>query len=129
MNMFQTIIGGLVVAALVGSVKFGAPWAKENWSQWRRRRASKVVTRKNARKLAERDRVRREKIAAADSEGRLIVVSRSGRCPVVDTFNDGSRSYYFDGDWDAYRAAMHSGHYDLRRTLITAPPPIVSATA
>lgn len=120
-----TVMGGVIVAAAVGIFTVSAPRVRDRCSRARQRRTTKAATRKAARKQAEQQRDRSERIAAAEAEGRRVAVSHTGRRPVEVTFNDGSRSYYFCGDMQAYQVAMRSGRYDLRRTFHTGPPPLI----
>ena len=122
MTIWQAATVTLGCAALIGIGKFLAARVKEKWPQWRQRRIENTSTRTVARERADRERVRRQRIADANAEGKLIAVSRRGSSPVEVTFSDGTRSYYFCGDWDAYTAAMRSGYYDLTRTFPTPAP-------
>lgn len=130
MGMWEAIIvavvGGLVVVAVAKLFTVSAPRVRGGYSRWRHRRAAKAATRKAARKQAEQQRDRRVRIAAAEAEGRRVPVSHhTGRRPVKVTFNDGTVSYHFCGDWQAYQTAMRSGRYDLRRTFHTDPPALI----
>ncbi|MFI6960021.1 hypothetical protein ACIBJI_41965 [Nocardia sp. NPDC050408] len=124
MNMWQAVAVTLGCAAVVGIFGRLTPRVKQGWSQWRQRCTAKVAARKAAREHEKREHARQEKIAAAEAEGKVIAVSRRGHRPVEVTFSDGTRSYYFCGDWEAYTAAMRSGNYPLTRTFHTSPPPI-----
>jgi hypothetical protein len=124
MTIWQAVMVTLGCAALIGIVKFLSTWVKQQWPQWRRRRSEKTDARRTARKRVNRERVRQQRIADAATDGKLIAVGRRGSRPAEVTFSDGTVSYYFCGDWEAYRAALRSGQYDPTRTLITCAPSI-----
>lgn len=124
MSIWQAIAVGLVVATLTGIFKFLGSRVKLRWPQWRQRRSAKVAARKNARECEKREHAHREKIATAQASGKVVAVSCQGHRPKEVTYSDGTRSYFFCGDWEAYRAAMRSGRYPLTRTFHTSPPPI-----
>ncbi|WP_213578577.1 hypothetical protein [Rhodococcus sp. USK13] len=124
MTIWQAIAVGLVVAAIAGTFKFLAPRVKGVWLQWRRRRAAAAAARKGRREREARERALAEKIAAATVKGELVVISRRGSMPVEVTYSDGNTSYFFRGDWDAYKVAIGTGRYDPRRTFPFNPPRI-----
>lgn len=128
MNMWQTVaaslMAALAAATVIGTVKFSAPRVKGRWTSRRKQRAALKETRHAAREKEQRERARQDKIAAARAEGKVIPISRRGRHPVEVTYSDGTTSYFFCGDMDAYRDAMNSGRYPLTRTFHTSPPKI-----
>lgn len=119
------VVGGLVVIAVAKFATVSGPQVRRRYLRSRQRRITKRADREAARKQAEQQRARTERIAAADIEGSLVAVNHTGRRPVRVTFNDGTVSYYFCGDWQAYQAAMQSGRCDPRRTFPSNPPPLV----
>lgn len=123
-TMWQDLIVFLAGAVLIGCRKMLVARVKAVWPAWRRKRGVKRTARTAARAQARAERTRRQIIETAESQGRIVPVSRSGRMPVVMTFSDGTHSAYFQGDFEAYVAAMRSGRYDPARTFHTHAPRI-----
>lgn len=124
LNMWQTGVVSIVVAAVIGLAKLLHTWTKEHWPKWRQRRRAAAEARRFQRDLRQREQARQTTIAAAAAEGRVIAVEHQGTRPVAVRFSDGTWSYYFSGDREAYNTAMRSGDYPPARTFPNYPPPL-----
>ncbi|MGW6730219.1 hypothetical protein ACWF9G_30335 [Nocardia sp. NPDC055029] len=124
LNMWQTGVVSLIVAAVIGLAKLLRTWTKQHWPKWRQRRRAAADARRAQRDLQQREQARQTAIAAAAAEGRLIAVEHKGSGPVAVRFSDDTWSYYFSGNREAYNTAMRSGEYPPTRTFPNYPPPL-----
>ncbi|MFJ2840012.1 hypothetical protein ACIO52_32020 [Nocardia sp. NPDC087230] len=124
LNMWQTGVISLVVAAVIGLAKLLRTWTSEHWPKWRQRRRAAADARRFQRDLRQREQARQAAIAAATAEGRVIAVEHQRDGPVAVRFSDNTWSFYFSGDRVAYTAAMRSGDYPPTRTFPNSPPPL-----
>ncbi|MBF6358302.1 hypothetical protein IU449_27775 [Nocardia higoensis] len=123
-TIFASITATTTAAAVMGSTKSLAPRVKRGWTQRRLDRSATMTARREAREREAEERAMREKIAAAEEQGKAVALYVTDDHPRARVFSDGSCSYHFCGDHEGYRAALQSGQYDPRRTYPGFPPPV-----
>jgi hypothetical protein len=121
MGFMEELVAGLLVTTAAASV--GATWRRRlrivRWLRAHLPSPQKLRLRMFSRWVGKQVKIA---VKAAQANGQIVPLKRGGGLPAEVIFSDGSSSYYFSQEIEAYKRALLDGSYPRDRTFHTRPP-------